>query len=64
MDYQGKTDVAMLTILRVIDQYLTSKQDPQRLASLINKDAFKIIYVYENRFYMHSFELIKIAAHR
>ncbi|CAE6500996.1 unnamed protein product [Rhizoctonia solani] len=41
----GKTDVAMLTILRVIDQHLSSKDSPQRLASLIRKKDFKIIYV-------------------
>lgn len=43
----GKTDVAMLTILRVIDQHLDSKVDRQQLALSINKtkDAFKIIYV-------------------
>ncbi|KAF9483938.1 Sec63-domain-containing protein [Pholiota conissans] len=44
----GKTDVAMLTILRVIDQHRV----PQKPASVnghvkdtINRDAFKIIYV-------------------
>ncbi|CAE7137246.1 unnamed protein product [Rhizoctonia solani] len=41
----GKTDVAMLTILRVIDQHLSSKDNPQQLASLIRKKDFKIIYV-------------------
>ncbi|KNZ73815.1 Putative helicase mug81 [Termitomyces sp. J132] len=48
---QGKTDVAMLTILRVIDQhrsnFLDSSNDDIRgqLRSSIQKDAFKIIYV-------------------
>ncbi|CAE6454479.1 unnamed protein product [Rhizoctonia solani] len=41
----GKTDVAMLTILRVIDQHLSSKDNPQQLASLIRRKDFKIIYV-------------------
>ncbi|KAF8680937.1 Sec63 protein, partial [Rhizoctonia solani] len=42
---EGKTDVAMLTILRVIDQHLSSKNNPQQLASLIRKKDFKVIYV-------------------
>ncbi|KAF8592674.1 Sec63-domain-containing protein [Ramaria rubella] len=44
----GKTDVAMLTILRVIDQNLSSpdaKSTPGKLASVIRRDDFKIIYV-------------------
>ncbi|KAH7343854.1 Sec63 Brl domain-containing protein [Rhizoctonia solani] len=41
----GKTDVAMLTVLRVIDQHLSSKNNPQQLASSIRKKEFKIIYV-------------------
>ncbi|KAJ1308595.1 hypothetical protein OPQ81_004293 [Rhizoctonia solani] len=41
----GKTDVAMLTILRVISQHLSSKDNSQQLASLIRKKDFKIIYV-------------------
>ncbi|GLB33685.1 putative sec63 Brl domain containing protein [Lyophyllum shimeji] len=47
----GKTDVAMLTILRVIDQHrvhapLASNGDIKaQLRSTVNRDAFKIIYV-------------------
>ncbi|KAF5387927.1 hypothetical protein D9615_000311 [Tricholomella constricta] len=47
----GKTDVAMLTILRVIDQHrfstsMTSDGDIKaHLRATINRDAFKIIYV-------------------
>ncbi|KAJ8698174.1 putative steryl acetyl hydrolase mug81 [Pleurotus ostreatus] len=41
----GKTDVAMLTILRVLDQH-RSKSNPQApIASTINRNEFKIIYV-------------------
>ncbi|KAF8528771.1 Sec63-domain-containing protein [Hysterangium stoloniferum] len=46
--FQGKTDVAMLTVLRVIDQNLSSptvKSNPGQLASAIKRDDFKIIYV-------------------
>ncbi|KAJ6516016.1 Sec63-domain-containing protein [Mycena sanguinolenta] len=39
----GKTDVAMLTILRVLDQHRSSSSGT--LASTINKSSFKIIYV-------------------
>lgn len=42
---QGKTDVAMLSILRVIDQHLSSKSESQQLSNSINRKAFKIIYV-------------------
>ena len=41
---QGKTDVAMLTVLRVIDQH-RNKQSSQPLAGTIDRDEFKIIYV-------------------
>ncbi|GJJ07269.1 hypothetical protein Clacol_001469 [Clathrus columnatus] len=44
----GKTDVAMLTVLRVIDQHLSSpnaKHTPSQLSTSIKKDDFKIIYV-------------------
>ncbi|QRV72722.1 hypothetical protein RhiJN_00736 [Ceratobasidium sp. AG-Ba] len=37
----GKTDVAMLTILRVLDQHTSNKANPQD----IDRNAFKIIYV-------------------
>jgi antiviral helicase SLH1 len=43
---QGKTDVAMLTILRVLDQHrrpTSSMNLPVR--QTIDRDAFKIIYV-------------------
>ncbi|KAI0650624.1 Sec63-domain-containing protein [Trametes meyenii] len=39
----GKTDVAMLTVLRVLDQF-RSRQDTN-IASSIQRDNFKIIYV-------------------
>jgi len=41
---QGKTDVAMLTILRVIEQH-RSRASGIELRSTIDRDAFKIIYV-------------------
>ncbi|KIJ37410.1 hypothetical protein M422DRAFT_260076, partial [Sphaerobolus stellatus SS14] len=44
----GKTDVAMLTILRVIDQNLSSpqvKSNPNQIAGAIKRDDFKVIYV-------------------
>ncbi|KAF8076263.1 Sec63 Brl domain-containing protein [Lyophyllum atratum] len=47
----GKTDVAMLTILRVIDQHrsntptIKNSDIKTHLRSTINRDAFKIIYV-------------------
>ncbi|KAG8713056.1 hypothetical protein FRC09_019141, partial [Ceratobasidium sp. 395] len=41
----GKTDVAMLSILRVLDQHISSKVNPQQLAAAIDTKAFKIIYV-------------------
>lgn len=40
----GKTDVAMLTILRTIDQYRDSLATD--LVSSVRHNAFKIIYVY------------------
>ncbi|KAH9943329.1 Sec63-domain-containing protein [Epithele typhae] len=41
----GKTDVAMLTVLRVIDQYMDRSANPSNLAATIHRDQFKIIYV-------------------
>jgi len=41
---QGKTDVAMLTILRVIDQH-RSQAPGTELRNTIDRNAFKIIYV-------------------
>ncbi|KAJ3793124.1 Sec63-domain-containing protein [Lentinula aff. detonsa] len=41
----GKTDVAMLTILRVFDQHRNHSSDPENIAGSINRDSFKIIYV-------------------
>ncbi|CAK5275707.1 unnamed protein product [Mycena citricolor] len=41
----GKTDVAMLTILRVLDQHRSLDMGNVPLASTINKSTFKIIYV-------------------
>ncbi|KAJ7742479.1 Sec63-domain-containing protein [Mycena maculata] len=41
----GKTDVAMLTILRVLDQHRSAISGNVPLASTINKSSFKIIYV-------------------
>ncbi|KAF7355212.1 putative helicase mug81 [Mycena sanguinolenta] len=41
----GKTDVAMLTILRVLDQHRSSSSGNVPIASTINKSSFKIIYV-------------------
>ncbi|KAM6495763.1 Sec63 Brl domain containing protein [Amanita muscaria] len=43
--YSGKTDVAMLTLLRVLDQHRTRHTSTSELRETINKDAFKIIYV-------------------
>ncbi|KAK7049628.1 putative steryl acetyl hydrolase mug81 [Paramarasmius palmivorus] len=41
----GKTDVAMLTILRVLDQHRISPGFFSNVADSINRDAFKVIYV-------------------
>ncbi|KAG8920164.1 hypothetical protein FRC01_000892 [Tulasnella sp. 417] len=42
----GKTDVAMLSILRVLDQHRTHPEgNVTNLGSTINRDEFKIIYV-------------------
>ncbi|KAL0949691.1 hypothetical protein HGRIS_009728 [Hohenbuehelia grisea] len=42
----GKTDVAMLTILRVLDQHRLSQSNTEAIGpSSINKHSFKIIYV-------------------
>ncbi|KAF7301385.1 hypothetical protein MIND_00703700 [Mycena indigotica] len=41
----GKTDVAMLTILRVLDQHRTPSSGSVSIASTINRNSFKIIYV-------------------
>lgn len=46
---QGKTDVAMLTILRVIDQHRLQQNASAKsthVRDTINRDAFKVIYVY------------------
>jgi hypothetical protein len=43
--YQGKTDVAMLTILRVIDQHRSTSPPDMHLRSTIDRKSFKIIYV-------------------
>ncbi|KAJ3550589.1 hypothetical protein NM688_g5040 [Phlebia brevispora] len=43
--FPGKTDVAMLSILRVLDQHRASTRTSQPLASTIQRDDFKIIYV-------------------
>lgn len=41
---QGKTDVAMLTILRVLNQH-RSRSESEPLPVSIRKDDFKVIYV-------------------
>ncbi|KAA1466231.1 Sec63-domain-containing protein [Dentipellis sp. KUC8613] len=42
----GKTDVAMLTVLRVLDQHRSSSSSSsQSIASTIRRDDFKIVYV-------------------
>ncbi|KAJ7179883.1 Sec63 Brl domain-containing protein [Mycena crocata] len=41
----GKTDVAMLTILRVLDQHRSHGSGNVPLSTTINKSSFKIIYV-------------------
>lgn len=41
---QGKTDVAMLAILRILDQH-RKESSTLPIAQTINKDDFKIIYV-------------------
>ncbi|KAI0082569.1 Sec63-domain-containing protein [Panus rudis PR-1116 ss-1] len=41
----GKTDVAMLTVLRVLDQHRTTSDTTVPLAGTIRRDDFKIIYV-------------------
>ncbi|KAJ7283771.1 Sec63-domain-containing protein [Mycena rebaudengoi] len=41
----GKTDVAMLAILRVLDQHRSPAAANVSIASTINKNSFKIIYV-------------------
>jgi antiviral helicase SLH1 len=43
---QGKTDVAMLTILRVLDQHRSTIAPGSPVRASINRDGFKIIYVY------------------
>ena len=42
---KGKTDVAMLTILRVLDQHRSIIAPGSPLRVSINRDSFKIIYV-------------------
>ncbi|KAJ6509919.1 Sec63-domain-containing protein [Mycena vitilis] len=41
----GKTDVAMLSILRVLDQHRSLGSASASIASTINKSSFKVIYV-------------------
>ncbi|KAI0352820.1 Sec63-domain-containing protein [Trametes cingulata] len=41
----GKTDVAMLTVLRVLDQHRTRESTSGNLAASIERDKFKIVYV-------------------
>ncbi|TFK55802.1 Sec63-domain-containing protein [Heliocybe sulcata] len=41
----GKTDVAMLTVLRVLDQHRSKDPNAKSLASTIDVKSFKIIYV-------------------
>ncbi|KAI0638306.1 Sec63-domain-containing protein [Trametes polyzona] len=41
----GKTDVAMLTILRVLDQHRSRESTSGNLAASIERDKFKVIYV-------------------
>ena len=42
---KGKTDVAMLSILRVLDQHRSIVAPGSPLRVSINRDSFKIIYV-------------------
>ena len=44
--FQGKTDVAMLTILRVFDQHRLPTNPSSPLHTSINRNAFQIIYVW------------------
>ncbi|KAI1796263.1 Sec63-domain-containing protein [Ganoderma leucocontextum] len=41
----GKTDVAMLAVLRVISQHLNPSAPPGNMAGAVQRDKFKIIYV-------------------
>ncbi|KAI0660865.1 Sec63-domain-containing protein [Cubamyces menziesii] len=41
----GKTDVAMLTVLRVLDQHRSRSEFSNNIAASIDRDKFKIIYV-------------------
>ncbi|EIW61251.1 Sec63-domain-containing protein [Trametes versicolor FP-101664 SS1] len=41
----GKTDVAMLSVLRVLDQFRIRDANPNNLAASIERDKFKVIYV-------------------
>ncbi|KAI9000894.1 Sec63-domain-containing protein [Trametes punicea] len=41
----GKTDVAMLSVLRVLDQYRSHSDTSGNIAATIQRDKFKIIYV-------------------
>ncbi|KAI0335591.1 Sec63-domain-containing protein [Cubamyces sp. BRFM 1775] len=41
----GKTDVAMLTVLRVLDQHRSRSDTSSNIAATIDRDKFKIIYV-------------------
>lgn len=53
---QGKTDVAMLTILRILDQH-RKESSTLPIAHTINKDDFKIIYVLVLSTQQHSLVL-------
>ena len=43
--FQGKTDVAMLTILRVLNEHRLPTSPSSPLHASINRNAFQIIYV-------------------
>ena len=44
-DLQGKTDVALMSIIRVLTQYVHPGLSTHSSGFSINRDAFKIIYV-------------------
>ena len=44
-DTQGKTDVALMSILRVVSQHLRATPTPHISPTAIDRDAFKVIYV-------------------
>ncbi|KAI0832546.1 Sec63-domain-containing protein [Trametes gibbosa] len=41
----GKTDVAMLSVLRVLDQHRSRMNNSENLAASIERDKFKVVYV-------------------